>query len=185
MSEKITPKLITSEWFNTDSPLSIQALKGKVVVVHAFQMLCPGCVSHGIPQASVVNDAFSKDQVQVIGLHSVFEHHQVMTPDALRVFLHEYKVTFPVAVDQPSLDKVLPKTMDSWQLQGTPSLIVFDKFGQCRLKHFGRLSDLQVGTIVGKLAAEENNPVLADDTATTSIKSSHSTPNCNDDACSI
>lgn len=158
MNNQISPTLITSDWFNTPSPISIDKLQGKVVLVHAFQMLCPGCVSHGIPQASVIHDAFSNDQVQVIGLHSVFEHHAVMTPEALKVFIHEYKITFPVAVDKPSTDSSLPKTMSQWNLQGTPSLILFDKFGQCRLKHFGRLSDLQLGTIVGGLVAEQRSP---------------------------
>lgn len=38
-------------WLNTDQPLSVEALRGKVIVVEAFQMLCPGCVLHGLPQA--------------------------------------------------------------------------------------------------------------------------------------
>ena len=36
----------------TRTPLSLESLRGKVIVMHAFQMLCPGCVTHGLPQAA-------------------------------------------------------------------------------------------------------------------------------------
>lgn len=45
------PELIVDRWFNADQPLTLAALRGRVVFLHAFQMLCPGCVSHGTPQA--------------------------------------------------------------------------------------------------------------------------------------
>ena len=39
-------------------------------------MLCPGCVSHGIPQAKRIAETSSKDDVAVIGVQTVFEHHE-------------------------------------------------------------------------------------------------------------
>ena len=45
------PPIEAERWFNTDRPLALDMFLGKVVVLHAFQMLCPGCVSHAIPQA--------------------------------------------------------------------------------------------------------------------------------------
>ena len=83
------PPLQVAQWFNTREPLTLESLRGRVVVLHAFQMLCPGCVEHGIPQARRVHEAFSPDQVVVIGLHSVFEHHAVQgTPASLQAFIH-------------------------------------------------------------------------------------------------
>jgi hypothetical protein len=38
---------------NTDGALQLADLRGKVVVLHAFQMLCPACVHHGLPLAFV------------------------------------------------------------------------------------------------------------------------------------
>jgi len=54
---------IASEWFNSNGPVSLPKLRGKVVVLHAFQMLCPGCVSHGTPRASPVAQTFDADKV--------------------------------------------------------------------------------------------------------------------------
>lgn len=73
-----------SHWFNTPRPIELKDLRGRVVLVHAFQMLCPACVSHGLPQALRVHEAFQGEAVTVIGLHTVFEHHEVMGSQAFR-----------------------------------------------------------------------------------------------------
>ena len=36
------PELVVSRWFNTSEPLTLAGLRGRVVMLHAFQMLCPG-----------------------------------------------------------------------------------------------------------------------------------------------
>jgi thiol-disulfide isomerase/thioredoxin len=93
----LAPELQISDWLNTPQPLTLAALRGKVVVLHAFQMLCPGCVQVGIPQAQRIYDEFDPKRIAVIGLHTVFEHHEVMGPDALEVFAYEYRLRFPIA----------------------------------------------------------------------------------------
>lgn len=65
------PELQVAQWFNTASPLTLQALCGRVVVLQAFQMLCPGCVSHGLPQAQRLHQLFAPEQLAVVGLHTV------------------------------------------------------------------------------------------------------------------
>lgn len=151
---ELAPTLDVSEWLNTPEPLSLDELKGKVVVLHAFQMLCPGCVTSGVPQASAMHELYTNDDLQVVGLHTVFENHAVMSPDALRVFLKEYRVTFPVAVDKAPDTGAIPMTMGKYQMRGTPTLVVLDKLGRMRLHHFGQISDMQIGSIVGGLLAE-------------------------------
>jgi hypothetical protein len=150
----IAPELQVASWLNTAGPLSLRQLRGKVVAIHAFQMLCPGCVSHGIPQARTIRATFAERDVAVIGLHSVFEHHAVMTREALEVFMHEYRIDFPVAIDQPSAHGLVPLTMERYQLRGTPTLMLIDRQGRLRLTHFGRADDMQVGALIGQLVAE-------------------------------
>jgi len=150
----LAPELDVSAWLNTATPLSLQALRGKVVVIHAFQMLCPGCVSHGIPQTKKIRETFREEDVAVIGLHSVFEHHDVMTPRALEVFLHEYRIAFPIAIDRPTGHGGVPRTMARYQLRGTPSLLLIDRHGYLRFHHFGHVDDLRVGAQIAQLMAE-------------------------------
>ncbi len=150
------PALQVGRWLNTDEAIDLEGLKGTIVVLHAFQMLCPGCVSHGIPQAKAIHAAFPPGRVRVIGLHTVFEHHEAMGEVALKAFLHEYRIKFPVGIDQPDpKGNPIPLTMQAYRLQGTPSLMILDQAGDIRLHHFGALDDLRVGAVIGQLLGED------------------------------
>lgn len=94
---------------------------------------------------------FNESDLVVLGLHTVFEHHSVMTEAALKVFLHEYRITFPVGIDMPDPKSNTPLTMQKYGLRGTPSLLIFGKQGQLKLNNFGVVDDMIVGTLIGKL----------------------------------
>lgn len=113
-SMAMAPELQCTQWFNTEVPVTLAALRGKVVVIEAFQMLCPGCVSHGLPQVQKMRHVFPEDRVAVLGLHTVFEHHTAMAPVALQVFLHEYRIQFPVGVDMPADTGPIPHHGRLW-----------------------------------------------------------------------
>lgn len=152
----IAPELQTSGWLNTPQPLTLASLRGKVVVLHTFQIFCPGCVQVGIPQAQRIHQEFDPNRVVVIGLHTVFEHHEVMGREALEVFSYEYRLRFPIGIDKyDGPTKGVPMTMRAYQMQGTPTLILIDKTGHIRLHKFGHVSDLTVGFSIGALLAEE------------------------------
>lgn len=151
----VAPELSVTRWFNTDANPTLADLRGKVVVIEAFQMLCPGCVSHGIPQAQRIQQNFG-DDVTLLGLHTVFEHHEAMTPVSLEAFLHEYRITFPVGVDAHTPGVTTPVTMGRYRLRGTPSLVVVDRSGRLRVNAFGHVEDLAVGSALARLIDEPN-----------------------------
>src|SRR5690606_11747128 len=105
--------------------------------------------------------AFSRNDVVVLGLHSVFEHHDVMTPSALRVFVSEYRLSFPIAIDSPRGGSLVPTTMAKWSLEGTPTLMVFDRAGNLALRQLGHVDDLQVGVLLGRLLAQDAGAAAA------------------------
>ncbi len=148
------PALSVTRWFNSKEPLSLENLKGKVVVVIAFQMLCPGCVEHGLPQARRLSQQFRKDEVAVIGLHTVFEHHKAMTADALEAFIHEYRWSFPIGIDEPH-GKGMPKTMAAYEMQGTPTMLLFDRQGRLRRHYLGQVDDMRLAAEVMGLAIDD------------------------------
>lgn len=147
------PEWRTSQWFNTPEPLTLAALRGRVVMVCAFQMLCPGCVANGLPQAQRAAALFSPADVAVIGLHSVFEHHDAMQPHALQAFLHEYRIQFPVGVDEPA-GTGPPHTMRIYRFQGTPTTLLIDRQGRLRRQMLGHLPDMQLGAELMALLRE-------------------------------
>lgn len=150
------PDWSVDQWFNTTKPISLSHLRGKVVVIEAFQMLCPGCVAHGLPLAQQVHDLFPRDKVAVIGLHTVFEHHAAMAPVSLEAFLHEYRITFPVGVDTPGA-ATLPVTMERYRLRGTPSLLLLNCEGKLAAHHFGQIVPMRLGADIAKLALEAHS----------------------------
>ena len=178
--ERPAPDWQVQQWFNTTTPPTVQSLRGKVIVLEAFQMLCPGCVSHGLPQAARVRALFPTDDVAVIGLHTVFEHHAAMTPVSLQAFLHEYRITFPVGVDFADPDSPIPKTMRAYAMRGTPTLVLIDRVGTIRHQYFGQVDDLllgaQIAELVGERSAVAESP--AESTPPTSAQ-------CDDDGCAI
>ena len=154
----MAPELQVSQWLNTEAPLTLAQLRGKVVVLHAFQMLCPGCVSHAVPQAERLHRMLPPEQAAVVGLHTVFEHHEAMTPVALKAFLHENRVTHPVGIDTPGGAEPIPRTMRAYGMQGTPTLVLIGRDGRVRAQEFGRVDDLGLGLTLGQLLMEPPAP---------------------------
>ncbi|MEP2989782.1 MAG: TlpA disulfide reductase family protein [Parasphingorhabdus sp.] len=155
MTLQPAPKLQVSEWLNTKEPITLEGLRGKVVLIEAFQMLCPGCVSLSLPQAMKVQKLFDSSRVAVIGLHSVFEHHEAQgSRAALAAFLHEYRINFPVAIDAQDPSGRLPQTMSAYQMRGTPTTILIDQAGHLRAQHFGAVDDMQLGAEITTLLNE-------------------------------
>lgn len=141
-----------SQWFNAEDAITLPSLRGRVVVLHAFQMLCRGCVLHGTPQAQKVARLFPAERVAVIGLHTVFEHHDAMTPVSLKAFIHENQITFPVGVDERGEASFpVPRTMAHYGMRGTPSLLLFDGEGQLRKHAFGQVDDMALGAEIARL----------------------------------
>ncbi len=147
------PELAVDRWLNASEPITLAELRGQVVVIEAFQMLCPGCVSQGLPQALRIARSFGSE-LTVLGLHTVFEHHEAMTPVSLEAFLFEYRIGFPVAVDRHEPDNPTPVTMQRFGLRGTPSLITIDRAGRIRSHSFGHVDDLALGAHLARLIDE-------------------------------
>ena len=148
------PELQVQTWYNTESSLQLAALRDRVVVLVAFQVLCPKSLSFGVPQAQRIYETFAPADVAVIGLHATFEHHDAISPAVLTAFIHEYRLKFPIALDQPSQGSPIPQTMERYKMRGTPSLVLIDKQGLVRKHTFGAVDDLRIGAEIGALTQE-------------------------------
>ncbi|MCC6598867.1 MAG: redoxin family protein [Alphaproteobacteria bacterium] len=183
---RAAPEFEIQKWLNTDQPCTLEALRGKVVVVYAFQMLCPGCVEHSVPQARKVRALFPAEDVAVLGLHTVFEHHEAMGEIALKAFLHEYRLDFPVGIDEPSGDSLdpVPKTMRRYNLQGTPTTLMIDRQGRLRKQKFGHEQDMVLGAEIMALMREAPEESLGQQ-APPEEKTPADTHHCSDESCPL
>ena len=146
------PELAVSSWLNTGSAPSLKSLKGKVVVVVAFQTLCSGSLKHALPQAVRVARGFRREEVEVIGLHMVFDRNAEIAPDKLAAFVKNQGLTFPIAVDKPAGEK--PETMRAYQMRGTPTILLFDRQGRLRRHYLGQVDDLRLAAEIMALTIE-------------------------------
>lgn len=171
----LAPEWRISHWENTPQPLSLRALRGRVVLALAFQMLCPGCVSQGLPQAQRARAAFPESDLAVIGLHTVFEHHAAQgSPQALHAFLHEYRIAFPVGIDEQNPRGGVPLTMGMYGMRGTPTVLLIDRAGALQWHQFGHVEDMQLGAAIATLAGRRANAAEA---------ATPTAPGCSADAC--
>ena len=148
------PELLVQSWFNTDRPQLVSGLRGRVVVLAAFQVLCPNSVAVAVPQARRIFETFEPTDVAVIGLHATFEHHDAFSAAMLKAFIQEYRLKFPIAVDQPNPSSPIPLTMERYKMRGTPSLVLIDRHGLVRKHAFGGVDDLRIGAEIGALTQE-------------------------------
>ncbi len=147
------PEFETSRWFNAGKPLTREHLKGRVVMLTVFQALCPASVNHALPQAQRIARAFSDDEVAVIGLHSAFENQDKQTPGTVEELVKEQGLTFPIAIDKPNVKK-LPRTFAAYELQGTPTVLLFDRQGRLRRHYLGQVDDVRLGAEIMAFALE-------------------------------
>lgn len=102
-----------------------------------------------------VAEVFAEAPLTVVGLHTVFEHHEAMQLPSLKAFLHEYRIEFPVGVDMPGeKGDPLPRTMREYAMRGTPTTVLIDAQGRLRRQAFGGHEDLILGAEIQTLLLE-------------------------------
>jgi hypothetical protein len=125
-----------------------------VVVLVAFQALCPTSIAAAIPQARRIHETFEPSDVAVVGLHATFEHHQAYSLALLKAFIHEYRLKFPIGLDSANSAGPIPLTMERYNMRGTPSLVLIDRQGLIRKHAFGAADDLRIGAEIGALVQQ-------------------------------
>jgi thiol-disulfide isomerase/thioredoxin len=119
---QLAPSLKVSEWVQ-GQPITLEDLKGKVVVIEVFQVNCPGCFIYGLPEAIELAKTYSNKDVAILGLATAFEDFDKNTLENLKILLTKrepigetlralkyqgqldaemkipYKIPFPVAMD--------------------------------------------------------------------------------------
>jgi len=110
-------------------------------------------VAESLPQVRRIERIFANTDLQVIGLHTVFEHHEAMTPTVLKAFIHEYRLTSPIGVDQADQHSDIPVTMRRYGFRGTPSSVLIGRDGVILHHAFGVEDDIALGARIGMALA--------------------------------
>jgi thiol-disulfide isomerase/thioredoxin len=145
------------KWFNS-KPLKVEDLRGKVVVIDFFQMVCRGCRKFSIPVIKGWEHRFSSEiaagDLVILSIHTVFEVHQIQTNTRLEKFIRKIKMNHPVGVDRHRNNQWMPETMRRYKTKGTPEIAIIDKKGVIRFQKFGRFDVKAARDLIRKLLAE-------------------------------
>jgi len=112
--EEVAPEISAKEWINSQRPLTLAGLRGKVVVVDFWATWCVSCVE-GIPHLNELQRKYSGKNFQLLGL--VREGHQTMDP-----FLAKHRVDYPIGLESGSLD--------DYAITAIPLELVIDQEGK-------------------------------------------------------
>ncbi|WP_316364237.1 TlpA family protein disulfide reductase [Candidatus Thiodiazotropha sp. CDECU1] len=134
------PEWRISEWLNGDGT-TVEALRGKVVVVDFFQLWCPGCNSFSVPLMAdwekKYTDQVAAGNIVFLSIHTVFEGHDYQNPERLRDYVKKKGITHPVGIDLHLPGEEIPQTMRRYRTRGTPEMAIIDRNGIVRFQRFG------------------------------------------------
>lgn len=109
-------------WLNADHALTVEELRGRVVIVDFWTSCCINCLQT-LPTLERIEQAFADQPVQVVGVHSpkFDEERQV---ERLRDAVSALGIRHPVALDA---DKTIWK---AWRAKAWPTIVVLDARGR-------------------------------------------------------
>jgi thiol-disulfide isomerase/thioredoxin/DNA-binding beta-propeller fold protein YncE len=108
-------------WLNTDKPLSLQALRGHVVLVDFWTYCCINCM-HILPDLAWLERKYAAEPFVVVGVHSgKFDGER--DPERIREAIDRYDIAHPVVVDSDF------KIWRAWGVDAWPTLAVIDAEG--------------------------------------------------------
>jgi len=107
-------------WLNTDKPLTLAALKGKVVLLDFWTYGCINCI-HIIPDLKKLEAKYAR-QLVVIGVHSAKFANEKETENIRRIIVR-YEIEHPVYNDADF------KVWESYGVRAWPTQVLIDPAG--------------------------------------------------------
>ena len=90
IGEKV-PNFGVSEWVQ-GAPTNFDQEKDHVVLVEVFQVNCPGCFMHALPEAINIYNKYKDEGVRVLGIATAFEDFDKNTLENLKMLAETGKV---------------------------------------------------------------------------------------------
>ena len=141
------------QWLNSP-PLTVEGLKGKVVLVDFWTYSCINCI-RAIPYVKAWAEKYKDQGLVVIGVHApefAFEKN----PDNVKKSIADLGITYPVAIDNDY------KIWRAFENEYWPAHYFIDAQGRVRHHHFGEGEYDESERVIQQLLAEAGKNVSND-----------------------
>ncbi|PKL19741.1 MAG: hypothetical protein CVV48_16515 [Spirochaetae bacterium HGW-Spirochaetae-4] len=143
---KAPPIIAEGPWINTDHPLSLEDLKGKVVLIDFWTYSCVNCV-RTIPYLRTWYEKYAAEGLVIIGVHTPefpFERNEGNVKRAVR----DLDVTWPVVLDNNFAQ------WNAYHNRYWPAHFFIDSTGRIRYFQFGEGSYEEAEEVIRALLGE-------------------------------
>lgn len=142
-------------WLNTDKPLSLAGLKGKIILLDFWTYGCINCI-HIIPDLKKLEAKYG-DKLVVIGVHSAKFENEGETENIRKVILR-YGVEHPVVNDANF------KIWDSYAIRAYPTQVLIDPAGYVSGRFVGEGNFEDIDKAITETVAEFKKKGTLDET---------------------
>lgn len=150
------PELVGDKgWLNTDKPLSIAALKGKIILLDFWTYGCINCI-HIIPDLKKLEAKYAKNLV-VIGVHSAKFENEGETENIRKIILR-------YGIEHPVVNDAAYKIWDQYAVNAYPTQILIDPSGYVVGKYVGEGYYEQINKDIETTLTEAKKKGILDET---------------------
>lgn len=140
------PELTNDTWINSDKPLRLADLRGKVVLLDFWTFGCINC-QHTIPYLNGAYAKYKDKGVEFIGIHYP-EFNYERDLNNVRDAVQRDSITFPVAIDNDGV------AWSAYLMHAWPAFVIVDKFGRMRFRQIGEGRYDDISAALDALLAE-------------------------------
>jgi thiol-disulfide isomerase/thioredoxin len=129
---RAAPSWKNTSWLNAPAPVTLAALKGRVVLLNFWVFTCFNC-TNTVPSLVTFDSKYRDRGLTIVGIHtpefppSGGEHDKANVAKALA----KYDIRYPIAQDN---DRA---TWNLYHIEYWPSFVLIDKQGRVRYEGYG------------------------------------------------
>ncbi|MCG3146609.1 MAG: Protein DipZ [Verrucomicrobiae bacterium] len=142
-------------WFNSPA-LTLDELRGKVVLLHFFDYSCVNCI-RTYPYLREWNRRYASHGLQIIGVHSP-QYDFSTDPANVLPSVRRYNLAYPIAVDSHL------KVADVYTNQFWPRVLLVDREGRVRYDHTGEgaygATETMLQTLLREISPAKSFPTV-------------------------
>ena len=127
--DTLAPEFTGIEHWVNSSPLTMQKLRGKVVIVEFWASTCVNCL-HALPHSQQWYDRYKDQGLVVVGVHTP-EFDSERSFESMQRAMQQVQINFPVAQDNQRA------TWNAYHNQYWPTLYLIDRRGHVVMRHVG------------------------------------------------